>query len=90
MNYLDLWFIKSLPWLFNRNLLTEIKRYFYRNIAILCAKMYRVNKTKARTIGKVERHLHLNKNYEHSKYKKDSGEFWQRQQLKYKVGIRPK
>jgi len=24
--------VKSLPWLFNRNLLTEIKIYFYRNI----------------------------------------------------------
>jgi hypothetical protein len=44
MNYLDLWFVKSLPWLFNRNLLTEIKISFYRNIAILCAKMSRVNK----------------------------------------------
>jgi len=25
-------FLKSLPWLFNRNLLTEIKIYFYRLI----------------------------------------------------------
>ena len=41
MNYLDLWFVKSLPWLFNINLLTEIKYLF---IAILCAKISRVNK----------------------------------------------
>jgi len=37
-------FVKSLPWLLNRNLLTEIKISFYRNIAILCAKMSRVNR----------------------------------------------
>ncbi len=43
MNYLDLWFVKSLPWLLNRNLFTEIKYLF---IAILCAKMSRVNKAK--------------------------------------------
>jgi len=36
--YLVLCFVKSIPWLFNRNLLTEIKYLFYRNIAILCAK----------------------------------------------------
>jgi hypothetical protein len=41
MNHLDLWSVKSLPWLFNRNLLTEIKYIF---IAILCAKMSRVKK----------------------------------------------
>jgi len=34
IKYPDLWFVKSLPWLFNRNLLTEIKISFYRNIAI--------------------------------------------------------
>jgi hypothetical protein len=45
MNYLDLWNVKSLPWLFNRNLLTEIKIFFYCNIAIFCAKMSRVNKS---------------------------------------------
>ncbi len=44
MNYLELWSVKSLPWLFNRNLWTEIKISFYRNITILCAKMYRVSK----------------------------------------------
>jgi len=33
--YLVLCFVKTLPWLFNRNLLTEIKISFYRNIAIL-------------------------------------------------------
>jgi hypothetical protein len=36
MNYLDLWLIKSLAWLFNRNLLTEIK---YNFIVILCEKI---------------------------------------------------
>jgi len=41
--YLVLFFVKSLPWLFNRNLLTDIKISFYHNIAILCAKMSRVN-----------------------------------------------
>ncbi len=41
--YLVLCFVKSLPWLFNRNLLTDIKISFYRNIAILCAEMSRVN-----------------------------------------------
>ena len=40
--YLVLCFVKSLPWLFNRNLLTESKYLF---IAILCAKMLCVNKT---------------------------------------------
>jgi len=51
MNYLDLWFVKSLPWLFNRNLLTEIKISFYRNIAILCAKMSHVNSKALITIS---------------------------------------
>ncbi len=32
IEYLDVWFFKSLPWLLNRNLLTEIKISFYRNI----------------------------------------------------------
>jgi len=41
--YLVLCFVKSLPWLFNRNILTDIKISFYRNIAILCAEMSRVN-----------------------------------------------
>jgi len=41
--YLVLCFVKSLPWLFNINLLTDIKISFYRNIAILCAKMSHVN-----------------------------------------------
>jgi hypothetical protein len=36
-------FVKSLPWLFNRNLLTDIKISFYCNTAILCAEMSRVN-----------------------------------------------
>jgi hypothetical protein len=30
--YLLLCFVKSLPWLFNRNLLTDFKISFYRNI----------------------------------------------------------
>jgi len=30
--YIVLCFVKSLPWLFNRNLLTDIKISFYRNI----------------------------------------------------------
>jgi len=42
--YLVMCYVKSLPWLFNRNLLNEIKISFHRNIAILCAKMSRVNK----------------------------------------------
>ncbi len=41
--YLVLCFVKSLPWWFNINLLTDIKISFYRNIAILCAEMSRVN-----------------------------------------------
>ena len=41
--YLVLCFVQSLPWLFNRTLLTDIKISFYRNIAILCAEMSRVN-----------------------------------------------
>jgi len=32
------------PLLFNRDLLTEIQKSFYRKIAILYAKMSRVNK----------------------------------------------
>jgi len=49
MNYLDLWFIKSLPWLFNRNLLTEIKIAFYRNIVcknVSCEKVLKKGKQK--------------------------------------------
>jgi len=41
--YFVLCFVKILPWLFNRTLLTDIKIYFYRNMAILCAEMSRVN-----------------------------------------------
>jgi len=41
--YLVLCFVQSLPWLFNRTLLTDIKMSFYRNIAILCAEMSRGN-----------------------------------------------
>jgi len=41
--YLVLCFVQSLPWLFNRALLTDIKISFYSNIAILCAKMSCVN-----------------------------------------------
>ena len=43
MNYLDLWFVKSLPWLCSRNRIYWLKsKYLF--IAILSAKMSRVNK----------------------------------------------
>ncbi len=47
MKYLDLWFIKRLPWLvieFGGSKIYFIAISFYLFIAILCAKMSRVNK----------------------------------------------
>ena len=53
--YLVLCFVTSLPWLFNRNILTEIKIYFYCNIAILCAKISCLNGPKNGLILSIRR-----------------------------------
>jgi len=42
--YLGSCFVKSLPWLMNRNLLLKILIYLYRNITILCVKIFSVTR----------------------------------------------
>jgi len=59
--YLVLCFVKRLPWLFIRNLLTEIKISFYRNIAILCGKNVSCEQGLTQTIKKIcWKHVLLN------------------------------